>query len=115
MAFILEQIFPANETLICFSQIRLIEIRRRHSFQGLLYSYTTVKFLRKKILANFPLSQHKELNAHDLCKELPSLTKKRGEKKAWRRREEPREKDEKFFYYSYLGLFKVPMLGSLIM
>ena len=35
----------------------------------------------KQILANFPLSQHKDLNAHDLCKELPSLTKERGKKK----------------------------------
>lgn len=71
----------------------------------------------KKILANFPLSQHKDLNALDLCKELPSLTKEREgkKKKASRGREEPREKDGKFFYYSYLGLFKVPMLGSLIM
>lgn len=71
----------------------------------------------KKILANFPLSQHKDLNAHDLCKELPSLTKERGKKKkkAWRGREEPREKDGKLFYYFYHGLFKVPMLGSLIM
>lgn len=77
----LNRSFQQMKTLLCFSQIRLIEIRRRHSFQGLLYSYTTVKFLWKKILANFPLSQHKELNAHDLCRELPSLTKERFLKK----------------------------------
>ena len=46
----------------------------------------------KQILANFPLSQHKDLNAHDLCKELPSLTKERGKKKKLREGEKSQEK-----------------------
>lgn len=51
-----------------------------------------------------------------ICAEnYPVSPKKEILKKAWRGREERREKDGKFFYYSYLGLFRVPMLGSLIM
>ena len=46
----------------------------------------------KQILANFPLSQHKDLNAHDLCKELPSLTKERGKKKKLGEGEKSQEK-----------------------
>lgn len=46
----------------------------------------------KQILANFPLSQHKDLNAHDLCKELPSLTKEKGKKKSLERERRAKKK-----------------------
>lgn len=92
MAFIFEQIFPANEDIIMLLTNTAYWNQKETFFSRFVIFLYYCKILIKKILANFPLSQHKELNAHDLCRELPSLTKERDFKKSLERERRAKRK-----------------------